>query len=68
MPRLTIDLSEPVDQLLAEQAKKKGITKAELIRRAVSSYATLSDEVARGRKVGAAEKNSDRIVKEIVLP
>lgn len=67
MPRLTVDVADSLDKLLTDQAQAKGITKTELIRRAVASYATLNSELARGRRVTIAD-NEDRVLKEIVIP
>jgi hypothetical protein len=63
----TVSLGEETEKLLGQIAKRKKITKAEAIRRAIASYAFLSLEEAEGRKI-AVTNSEDRILKELVLP
>lgn len=67
MSRYTIDLGEKFDELLTALAKGKDITKSEIIRRAVASYAYLAKETEEGRRVSITDAG-DRIVKDVVLP
>ena len=69
MPRYTIDFGGDTDSLLQELAESKGVSKAEIIRNALASYAYLSSNTdrAKGRKVSITD-SKDRVLKDIVLP
>lgn len=68
MPSYTIDLGPKFDDLLTNLARTKETTKAEIIRRAVASYAYLQDHTkSEGLKVSITDTN-DRVVKDVVLP
>lgn len=67
--RFTIDLDPQFDSKLTAVASSKGITKAEVIRRALATYSFLTGQISAddGRKLSITDK-SDRVMKEIVLP
>jgi predicted transcriptional regulator len=70
MARYTVDFNESFDKLLSELAKEKGMTKAEIIRRAISSYAFLENEVNindKNRKLSITDKEG-QVIKDILLP
>lgn len=61
MPRMTLDLSNEVDSYLTGFAKKKGITKAEAMRRAFSllAIADREDEKGNGFGIGIVKDGED---------
>ena len=69
MPRYTIDFGKDFDQRLSQLAKAKGTTKAEIIRRAVATYAFLAQqtEVEDGIKVSITD-DEDQVLKDVILP
>ncbi|MDQ2733029.1 MAG: ribbon-helix-helix protein, CopG family [Armatimonadota bacterium] len=67
MPRYTIDLGTKLDKLLDDLATSHEITKSEIIRRAVASYAYLDEERSQGKKISIVDEQN-RTVKEVVLP
>jgi len=67
LKRYTIDLGDKFDKLLTDLAQSKEITKSELIRRAVASYAYLEEERASGKRISVVD-DASKTVKEVVLP
>jgi hypothetical protein len=67
MPRYTIDLGEKFDKLLTDLAQSKEITKSELVRRAVASYAYFDEERTAGNRISVVD-DKNKTVKEVVLP
>lgn len=69
MSRYTVDFSKDFDKLLSELADMKSMSKAEIIRRAVASYAFLDKQAPRSsdKKISITDKN-DKVIKDIVLP
>jgi hypothetical protein len=69
MARYTIDFGPEFDLILEGMAKKKGSTKAEVIRRAVASYSYLDKQVDTdaGTKVSVTNAK-DQVLKDVVLP
>ena len=65
MAKYTIDLGAEANKQLDEVAKEKGMTKADVIRRAVATYVTVNREVKNGNRVTVSNQD-DRIIKEIV--
>ena len=65
MAKYTIDLGSEANRQLDEVAKEKGMTKADVIRRAVATYVTVNREVKNGNRVTVSNQD-DRIIKEIV--
>ena len=69
MARMTFDVGPDFDRVLTETAKKKGTTKAEIIRRSVASYVYLDKERDNGSKVQVTPPpGSDEGIREIILP
>ncbi len=68
MARLTIQFPTRTSQMLGELSVRDEITKTEILRRALSLYKYLDDEVRKedGRKITITNKN-DKIIKEIVI-
>ncbi len=69
MGRYTIDLGEKFEELLRELSREKGVTKSEVIRRAVASYGYLvRQSIAHpGTKVSITTAD-DKVMKDVVLP
>ena len=67
MPKYTIDFGTDVDAMLKSQSDKKAITKAEIIRRALSTYMYLEQEAAKGRKV-TIQDDTNNTQREVILP
>ncbi len=44
MPKLTVEFNEQIDHLLTELASKKGLTKVEVLRRAIALYSYVDRE------------------------
>ena len=55
MSRMTIDLSNEVDDRLSEIARKSGITKAEAMRRAFALLSVAYDEKERGNSLAMVD-------------
>jgi len=68
MPRLTFDADETFDGVLKQLAKAKGVTKAEIIRRAVSAYDFFSSETADGDKEVMITDKKSQERKQVLLP
>lgn len=65
MAKYTIDLGEDANKQLDEVAKEKGMTKADVIRRAVATYVTVNREVKNGNRL-TISNSEDRVIKELV--
>jgi hypothetical protein len=68
MARYTIDFDDDFDKLLTELSKEKGGTKADVIRRAVSSYGYLTKETGSSNKKVSITSSEDKVLKDVVLP
>jgi predicted transcriptional regulator len=69
MSRYTVDLSGQIDTVLGELAEKDSSTKAEVLRRALLSYATLKQAVEREEGGSVAITNQEGTpVKEVIIP
>ncbi len=68
MARYTIDVDEDFDKMLSNLAKEKGSTKADVIRRAVSSYSYLTNETGNdpNKKVSITNPD-DKVLKDVIL-
>jgi predicted transcriptional regulator len=68
MARYTIDVDQDFDRLLTNLAREKGSTKADVIRRAVSSYSYLIKETSNdpGKKVSITSPE-DKVLKDVIL-
>lgn len=56
MTRMTVDLSDEVDERLAEIARKSGITKAEAMRRAFALLSVAQEEKERGHNLAVVDE------------
>ena len=69
MPRLTIQFDRQIDKMLKELAERKGTTKVDILRRALSAYKYLDDETLDGKKrVSVTSTEEDKILKDVILP
>jgi hypothetical protein len=70
MPQYAFTTSDDFDELLARIARRKSCTKAEVIRRAVASYAFLHNEVklSKGRRKVSITNSKDKVLADVVLP
>ncbi len=68
MARLTLKFSERANKTLNRLAAQEEVPKTEILRRSLSLYEYLTDEVHKdkGRKVAIADKDN-KIIKEIVI-
>jgi hypothetical protein len=62
--RLTVNVAADVGDAIEEMAQQQGITIADLIRRAVSTYRFVRDEVGQGHKILVEQ---DRSVREVTF-
>ena len=67
MQRFTLDLEPELDRVLTNLAASREMPKSEIIRRAVASYAYLSDARKAGKRIDLIDENN-RTVQEVVLP
>ena len=69
MARYTIDFGKRFEILLEKLAEDRGVTKSEILRRAVASYDYLirNADDASGRKVSITDA-ADKVLKDVVLP
>lgn len=63
--RLTLDVSDEVNQQLATLAEKIGTTKSDVLRKAIALIAVAADAKERGLKLGLASKGQ-QLTTEIV--
>jgi hypothetical protein len=69
VPRLTIQFDRQIDKILKELAERKGTTKVDILRRALSAYKYLDDETLDGKKrVSVTSTEEDKILKDVILP
>ena len=64
--RLTLDVGTKFDAVLSEQAEFASTSKADIIRRAVITYAYIQNAASSGGKVSIVA--NDGITKELLLP
>ena len=64
-----MDFGDKFDDMVNKLAEEKGITKAELIRRAVATYNYLSNETQNTKqlKVSLSDQNN-KVLKDVILP
>ena len=65
MAKYTIDLGTEFNDQLTEVAKQRGMTKADVIRRAVATYVVLSREAKNGYRV-TLTKEGETVQKELI--
>ncbi len=68
MPRMTIEFSKQVDDILKELAKKNNTTKVEVLRRALSLYDYVEKETSKEQNRRLSITDEDKIIKDIILP
>lgn len=66
MVRLNVNLNRETADTLAAIAEERGISATEAVRRAITVYAYIVAEVAKGRKVQTQDHNG-RHIKELIL-
>jgi metal-responsive CopG/Arc/MetJ family transcriptional regulator len=64
--RYAIEFPSNLEDLLEELAKKRGVKKSEIIRRALASYAFLVEEKENGNKIIIEDKDS-KALKELIF-
>ena len=67
MPRLTIEFSENVNEILKDLAKKDQITKVDVIRRSLALFDFIHKEVVEGNKRLIVTDDNGDPPKEILL-
>ena len=66
MPRMTLDLSDEIDNLLTDIAKQSGITKAEAMRRAFALLAVAYAEKKKpGFSLGVVREREDHTLEAV---
>jgi len=66
--KMTVDFNEQFTDMLEQLAKREGRTRAEILRRSISLYKYLDDEIREGEQEGRSVSVTDRkgnILKEI---
>ena len=66
MPRFTVDFGQDVDKILGDLAEATGSTKAEVVRRAISSYKFLKSNTP-DKKIVLMDQNN-KTMTEVVFP
>lgn len=67
MARLTVQLPEQANEVLADLSEKGEVSKTEILRRALAVYKYLDNETRDGKhKVAIADENG-KVVKEILI-
>ena len=64
--RLDIVMNDKLTAIFDELAKEDGITRAEIVRRAVSTYKVLKDQQRQNRKIELVDENNANR-KEVIL-
>ena len=65
MRRMTIAMSDSIDDELAAFARTNGVSKGEAIRRAVAVLALARQQRAKGRSLGIVEEGEDRQLRAV---
>ena len=65
MRRMTLAMSDRIDDELAMFARTNGVSKAEAIRRAVAVLALARQQRAKGRSLGIVEEDDDRKLRAV---
>ena len=67
MPRLTIDLSDKAEEIVARLASDQGTTKVEILRRALALYDYVQEQTESGSKLAIVGK-SGKVEERIIFP
>jgi predicted transcriptional regulator len=67
MPRITLEFSKQVDDILKDLAEKGDASKVDIIRRALALYNYVNKEVKEKDLKLAVTNDEDKVLKEIVL-
>lgn len=63
--RYNLELSAALDRDLAEQAQRMGISKSEVMRRALGTFVVLAEEVEKGNKLLLSDGNGQQ--REVII-
>lgn len=63
--RYNLELSATLDRDLAEQAQRMGISKSEVMRRALGTFVVLAEEVEKGNKLLLSDGNGQQ--REVII-
>ena len=63
--RYNLELSATLDRDLAEQAARLGISKSEVMRRALGTFVVLAEEVEKGNKLILSDGNGTQ--REVII-
>jgi hypothetical protein len=66
MSRLTLDLSKESDRKLNEIIQKKGMTKAEVMRRALDLFVIANDQEQFGNVLAIVKKDNNEIISRLI--
>ena len=66
MGRLSVQFDNKLSNKLAQIAKEKGVSKTEIIRRAIATYDTLGEEINDDGKIMVVKEN--KVVKQLIVP
>jgi len=64
--KLTLELSEDVNNSLQEIAEEAGTTKSDVLRKAISLMKVASSEKKKGRELAVIDSKSEKVVSHIV--
>jgi hypothetical protein len=64
--RYAIEFPANIELLIDQLSEERGVSKSEIIRRALSSYAFLMQEKEKGNKI-IVEDNESKAIKEIIF-
>ncbi|MGE3535807.1 MAG: ribbon-helix-helix protein, CopG family [Candidatus Tectimicrobiota bacterium] len=67
MPRMTIEFSDKVNDILTELSSKEEVSKAEILRRALALYNYVQKEAVDKNKKVSITDNDDTILKDIIF-
>ncbi len=67
MPKMTIQFDDSVNKILNELSEKKGMTKGEIIRRALATYKYLDHE-QDGYDTRVSITAGTQIIKDVIIP
>lgn len=64
--RLTLELTEDVNEFLDEEAEQTGSTKSDVLRKAIALMKAAAMGKARGRELALIDSKSEKVVAHIV--